>query len=347
MTLDSQLLLIVSAFGALNGFVVSGYVFVTSKRQASRQFLALMLLMISVRIFKSVLFFFNPEVDKLILQIGLSACFLIGPFLFFYVTALREQPSVLPMSWRLHLLGLFTLLIAVGSVFPYTGYPELWGSVIYKAVNYIWFVYILLSLMSIKPYLSKLLTKKRKELTEDEILLLCVLVGNVVIWLAYYTASYTSYIVGALSFSFVFLVSLILAFFKFNRGYTPNKAKYGDHKIEDKEVNDGLSKLAQLMTEQKLFNNPNITMPQIAKRIGMSSPKFSQLLNEKLNKSFSVYINELRVAQAKQALVEQPRQKVDDIAEQCGFNSSSTFYSVFKKHTDLTPANYRTKYTPK
>jgi AraC-like DNA-binding protein len=347
MTLESQLLLIVSAFGSLNGFIVSCYVFISSKKQIARQFLALMLLMISIRIFKSVLFFFNPEVDKFILQIGLCACFLIGPFLYFYVAALRDNLTVTPLKWRVYLIGLLSIILGVGQFFPYSALPELWGGLIYKAVNYSWLLCIILSLIVIKPNIIKLLDKKKSQFTEEDILVLCVLLGNSVIWLAYFTASYTSYIVGALSFSFIFILSVLLAFFKFKTRQQPPKNKYGDNKIEDTEAIAGLFKLEQLMVEQLLFKNPNVTMPQIAKRIGMPSPKFSQLLNEKLNKSFSVYINEYRIAHAQQSLIELPKQTMDDIAEQCGFNSSSTFYSVFKKHTGLTPAKYRDTHTPK
>lgn len=343
MTLQSQFLLIFSAFGSLNGILISGYVFMTSKQKLAQKFLALMLLMISIRIFKSVLFFFNPEVDKLILQIGLSSCFLIGPFLYFYVKALTEGLTTLPMHWRIHIAVLLILVISVGLLFPYAQHIELWGAIIYKAVNYSWLIYLLLSWHVSKPNILTLLTKSKQKLTEDDILLLCVLVGNSAIWLAYFTASYTSYIVGALSFSFVFILTLLLLFFKVNS--TPKK--YGVNKIEDTEADISLSKLETLMAEQKLFNNPNITMPKIAKRIGMSSPKFSQLLNDKLNKSFSVYINELRIAQAQRLLIEHPKQKLDLIAEQCGFNSPSTFYSVFKKHSGLTPAKYRIEHSLK
>lgn len=337
MTLDSQLLLIFSAFGSLNGVLISGYFFISSKKKLAHKFLALMLLMISIRIFKSVLFFFNPEVDKLILQIGLSSCFLIGPFLYFYVKAMNEDSTTMPIHWRIHIAVLLTLVIFIGVLFPYTQHIDLWGGGIYKAVNYIWLIYLLLSWYLAKPNVLTLLTKSKKKLTKDEIVLSCVLVGNSVIWLAYFTASYTSYIVGSLSFSFVFILTLILLFFQFNLA----PIKYGDNKIEDTEADTSLAKLEAVMNEQELFKNPNITMPKVAKRIGMSSPKFSQLLNDKLNKSFSVYINELRIAHAKQLLIEQPKQKLDIIAEQCGFNSPSTFYSVFKKHSGLTPAKYR------
>lgn len=347
MTLETQLLLILSAFGSLNGFIVCGYLFATSKQNLAKQFLALMLLMVSIRILKSVLFFFNPEIDKFILQIGLSACFLIGPFLYFYASAFRDKLTTLPTSWYFHLVCLIALVFMMNVFYPYDTYPELWGNIVYKAVNYTWLFYIVLSLYVIKPYLAQLWDKSAQKFTENEILLLSVFFGSCLIWGAYFFASYTSYIVGALSFSFIFSLSFLLMFFKFNRRNSSTKTKYGDKQISNEEVSDSLLKLEQLMEEQELFKNPNITMPQVAKRLGISSPKFSQLLNEKLNKSFTVYINELRISLAKQYLIAQPKNKMEDVAEQCGFNSSSTFYSVFKKHTGSTPAKFREKLPPK
>ena len=337
MTIEIQLLLMLSAFGALNGFLVSGYLFFSAKQQIAWRFLAGMLAMISIRIFKSILFYFNPEMTKWILQLGLSACFLIGPFLYFYVLANKQKLNTLVISWRLQLAVLL----------PYTSNNELWQTSIYRIINYTWLLYIGLSVYRARSVLISFCQKPVKPYRQDELLMICALLGNIVIWFAYHTSSYTSYIVGALSFSLIFLLSSVLVYFRVKPTTEKTPIKYADKQIGEDEVEQSLAKLSLLMEEQKLYQNPNITMPQVAKRIGLPSPKFSQLLNEKLDKSFSLYINEWRIAQAKSVLTSQSNQKMDDLAEQCGFNSSSTFYSVFKKLTGLTPAKYREKYTPK
>lgn len=89
MAITEQLLLMFSALGGLNAWLLAGYFFFRKPAPAAEKpvadpLLALLLLMLSLRVLKSVLFYFNPAITKQILQLGLSACALIGPLLFAY-----------------------------------------------------------------------------------------------------------------------------------------------------------------------------------------------------------------------------------------------------------------------
>jgi AraC-like DNA-binding protein len=150
--------------------------------------------------------------------------------------------------------------------------------------------------------------------------------------------------VGALSFSFVLIIACLLMFSKINNKEV--KIKYVDKEIEESEANEMIKRLDYLMADEKLYLNSVITMPQIAKRLGLPTPRFSQFLNDNLNKSFSVFINELRIEEAKAMILSEPSQTMEVISEQCGFNSQSTFYSAFKKITALTPAKFKAINTP-
>ena len=65
---------------------------------------AVTLLFLSLRIGKSVYVIFTERVDRnlLILQIGLSACFLIGVSLFYYLKTSVDNTKVIPKSWKIH-----------------------------------------------------------------------------------------------------------------------------------------------------------------------------------------------------------------------------------------------------
>jgi len=100
------------------------------------------------------------------------------------------------------------------------------------------------------------------------------------------------------------------------------------------------------MTTENLYTNANLTMPQVAKKMSISTQRLSQLLNDNIATSFSNFINEYRITKAKALLLQSKKVKMDDIAEQCGFNSNSTFYSAFKKFTATTPAKFRDSFSP-
>lgn len=338
LSIDSQILLIFSAIGAINGLLVTGYCLSRKEKVLEYRFLGTLVLMMSVRIFKSVLFFFNPELDKAILQIGLSACFLIGPMVYFYTLFHVRQRQQLSSIDLVHLGALILLVLASAMFFPYGQYPELWGRVLYKVVNYGWLVYLLVSVWTARKELSAFFSRNA-ERSARQTLLMCVLTGNGLVWLAYYTSSYTSYIVGALSFSFVILLSALL--FMFREQPQEERAKYADKKIAEDESLQLINSLEHLMRNEQLYKNANLTMPQVAKRMGMSVPKFSQLLNDNLAKSFPQFVNEYRIDEAKLMLRESPQQTMENISEACGFNSQSTFYSTFKKLTDTTPAKFK------
>ncbi|GAA3513993.1 hypothetical protein GCM10022393_29800 [Aquimarina addita] len=189
--------------------------------------------------------------------------------------------------------------------------------------------------------LKKLITPKEK-LNYNEVWLISVFFGVFIIWFTYFTSSYTSYILGAFSFSFVFYLSGLLLFRKRKQDFivSVKKEKYANIKIEENEANRLLEKIEFTLTKEELYKNPNLTLSIFAKKINIRPQLLSQLLNDNLNKSFSQFINEYRIEEAKHLLMTNTNLKIDIIAEKSGFNSNSTFYTAFKKVTNTTPAKY-------
>jgi AraC-like DNA-binding protein len=64
-------------------------------------------------------------------------------------------------------------------------------------------------------------------------------------------------------------------------------------------------------------------------------------LNEHLNKSFTDFINELRIEVSKEYLVTKGNLTIESIGYESGFNSKSTFFKAFKKFTGITPLQYQ------
>ena len=111
-------------------------------------------------------------------------------------------------------------------------------------------------------------------------------------------------------------------------------------KIDNKKISS-IETGILFIKEERLNLDPKITLDQIAADIKVTKHDFSQYLNEHLKKSFSVFINELRVEKAKELLDSHQQYSVEGIGQESGFNSKSTFYAAFKKVTGMTPAEYR------
>ena len=118
-----------------------------------------------------------------------------------------------------------------------------------------------------------------------------------------------------------------------------NGEKYAKSSLSEERKQDILKKLNGL--ENNFFLDGNLSMAGLAKQIGVSHHHLSQTLNEALGKSYGEYINELRIGYAQKLLIDQPHVKIEEIAEQAGFNSKSTFNTAFKKLTGQTPSQYR------
>ncbi|MDQ6472896.1 helix-turn-helix domain-containing protein [Flavobacterium sp. LHD-80] len=315
------------------------FLFFKRNKSKSDLFLGLLLMSLSVRIGKSVFYNFNHDLSKTYLQIGLSACFLIGPLLYFYVRSILQN-----LNYSFAKYSLISLIIAIsvlGFLFSYEENPAIWRGIIYYVINFQWLVFIVLSIYEARDIFRKLVIS-RNQISYHETWILSVICGVFAIWLSYSLAKYTSYISGALTFSFSFYISFLLLYYVKNKTLIPaiNKEKY-IHKIDEKLVKEIQEKIDLIFETRKIYTNPDLTLSILAKELNIRPQLLSQFINDNLNKSFTQFINEYRIDEAKRLLKENTQFKIDAVGFESGFNSSSTFYSSFKKMTGTTPSNYQ------
>jgi len=104
-----------------------------------------------------------------------------------------------------------------------------------------------------------------------------------------------------------------------------------------------MTELDTYMQSDRAYLDNQLSLPQLAERLGVSVNYLSQTINQQTDKNFFDYINSYRVEEAKhlfKAGGESPK-NILDIAMSAGFNSKSAFYTAFKKHTGMTPGAYR------
>ncbi len=100
-----------------------------------------------------------------------------------------------------------------------------------------------------------------------------------------------------------------------------------------------------LLEKEKMYRNPEFSLPMMADKLSISSTYLSQLVNTLSDNNFSDFINLYRVRDAEHKLTNSDFSKYTILAIglEAGFNSKSAFYNAFKKHTGITPSEYREK----
>ena len=104
-------------------------------------------------------------------------------------------------------------------------------------------------------------------------------------------------------------------------------------------------KLSQLMEEQRLFENPRLTLSDVANELNITTKVVSTTVNSGFNMNFNDFINHHRIEAVKIKLDQGEHNTTTllGIALDCGFNSKATFNRAFKKSTSLSPKDYLEK----
>jgi AraC-like DNA-binding protein len=117
--------------------------------------------------------------------------------------------------------------------------------------------------------------------------------------------------------------------------------KYKSSSVTPEQQQQLLIKLKETMISSKPFLKPDFSLPELADQLRVSVHQLSQVINEGLGKSFFEMTAEYRIEEAKRLLKEQMNIKIEEIAEQVGYNSKSSFNTSFKRITGKTPSEYR------
>ena len=99
--------------------------------------------------------------------------------------------------------------------------------------------------------------------------------------------------------------------------------------------------LEQRILNERLFLKPRLTRDELSALLGVSKNRFALLFMQYSDKSFTRYINDMRLDYAASQLCNNPNYSVEAIAVDCGFPVRQTFYRLFSEKFGLTPAEYR------
>lgn len=273
--------------------------------------------------------------------------FLYGPFLWLYAQSLIYKEFDFKQRFALHFLP--ALLMLLSALVGWNLCGKL-GSLFYLSL----FVYTGLIINMLVGY-RKVLVKTQSTNKDIKLRWLqwVVIVFTITLLIDIYEHFVGNLeIVNGLSFVNFSLIILINGIYykglrhpAMFQGISNEERKMAtaDSKEIGKELNDELEKLRSFMLAEKPYLDAGLSLNQLADMIGLAPRKLSLMINDYLGQNFIDFINTYRIDEAKYRL-QNPKDEKETVLEvmyAIGFNSKSSFNTVFKKKVGKTPSEYK------
>jgi len=287
--------------------------------------------------------------------------FLWGPLIYFYVKSQVTLNFKLKYANLVHLIPfVFALLFIVSYYYVSDNEMKLQiinNKLIYKKFFYFNFPYYLLlfgynlsALSTIIKYQQNLKNYCSFVEKRNLIYLKFVLFGYILACLITFLTSFANipYQLKMLTSFSLFLAFFNILFYKaMIEPYViiipEEKPKYLSSSLDNTEIQVYSKTIESSINVQKLYLNPTLTISDLAEATGIPEKTISQVINQQYNQNFFSFINSRRVEEAKILLnsFDQNKTTMLAVAFDSGFNSKTAFYDAFKRHTRMTPTEYR------
>jgi len=355
---------ILNLLGAAQGLLLTlALLTVRSENKAANRLLAALTCTISIGVSGAVLLtsnyvFYFPHLSRLHQPFS----FLAPPLLFLYIRTLTSHKGKLETRHFLHFIPFVVVLLLLlpyyfqsGAAkirilsFEYIGQLDQWYYIRSALFITQFLVYLVLIAQIIIKYSRNV---KQQALPRDKAVLFELrffVIASSILWVA---------IIFRLAIQTIpnLLVPLGASLLVYGLGYLkmrrPEQSESDDISVKKYEKSQltperserYLNKLLQFMETESPFTDGDLTIQKLADKLSIPAPHLSQTINERLSKSFPDFINSYRIEEAKRRLLDPAFKHLSilGIAEDVGFSSKSSFNAVFKKHTEMTPSEFRT-----
>lgn len=101
-----------------------------------------------------------------------------------------------------------------------------------------------------------------------------------------------------------------------------------------------LEELQTVMHQEHMYTNPNLTIEDVANRMGTNRVYVAQIVNQHYNITFREYINFLRLKAGKEYMLAHPDAKQEEVAKICGYSDAASFNKRFRQQEGCTPREW-------
>lgn len=114
-------------------------------------------------------------------------------------------------------------------------------------------------------------------------------------------------------------------------------------KVDKDKVIVIAGKLKEIIEQEKLYQNADLTIQELAKKMNVSISTLSYVINNHYKSTYRDFINEYRINAVKEMLLNSSKQNLSilGIALEMGFSSEASFYRIFKSKVGISPKEFR------
>lgn len=338
MTFSQIILILASGLGVIHGWSLSIFLWFYQKGNfKANRWLSALLLVLSLRVGKSVFLEFTENLDVKIVFVGLSLMLYLGPIFFFFTQQYTNIDFKFKPVYWLHFTPAFVGL-GIG----------LWlNDELLNTLPKVFFLFLFLMYYGhflLYLLFSRRLFRRTAKSTSAYPLWPWLFYGLLLVWFAYVLNLFDDiipYVVGPILYT---VVAYGISFIVIRNGYlTAPIKKYKTTPISEDQIDLVFQKATAWLVEEKRFKNGNLSLKLLSEALKVSPQILSLVINKQSQGNFNHFINSFRIDEAKKLLVDERsnHQTIASIAYEVGFNSISSFNTAFKKQEGFTPTHYR------
>ncbi|MDR6525556.1 AraC-like DNA-binding protein [Chryseobacterium rhizosphaerae] len=292
-------------------------------------------------------FFLPASEHNTVRGFKLSSILLQMPIYYLYVNAACYYNFSLDKKHLLHGLPFLFFFIII-SITGITESISLMFDIVSIVQYYCYIIAIFLSLRAFRKLYQENYSSNHhltyKWLFQTTVLFL---IGNIFVLIRGFVEKDSSVFLYLYTFTSLFVL-FVICWFVLNALYNPNLVAGINKDLipvkptnESKEEPEQLKSLLKFMETEKPYLDDKLTLQKLAEHLSIPEKQLSVLINQHTGRHFFDFVNEFRIKDAKVLLKDQPQLTVLEIVYEVGFNSKSSFYTAFKKETNITPTDYR------
>ncbi len=215
------------------------------------------------------------------------------------------------------------------------------NSIIGKTLFWIALLHLLIYLyLSIK---NKIKSKKNSTSIRIYMIFLIIILLEISMNIISYKFNITSGFLDNFDIIIVSLLLYTLGFRSFFNLKIEKAESYKGKKISNYEIKLFYNKFEKLLDEY-FFLNPDMTLDYFSDLSGFHKNQISQYVNQELGINFKEWINNSRLEFFRIKLINNDYDSILQLAYDSGFNSKTTFNTLFRKKYNFSPSEYKKKF---